>query len=77
MSVNLLNNWAFAYKISVPLHIILRSAGPVASMVIGYVYNGKLYSRSRRYISPMSVVEYRVGSGIGLVVRLRGIGSLG
>ncbi|EKV11564.1 UPD-GlcNAc transporter (Mnn2-2), putative [Penicillium digitatum PHI26] len=47
VSVNLLNNWAFAYKISVPLHIILRSAGPVASMVIGYVYNGKLYSRGQ------------------------------
>ncbi|KAJ5951460.1 uncharacterized protein N7479_009873 [Penicillium vulpinum] len=47
MSVNLLNNWAFAYKISVPLHIILRSAGPVASMVIGYIYNGKRYSRGQ------------------------------
>ncbi|CAG8262121.1 unnamed protein product [Penicillium nalgiovense] len=47
VSVNLLNNWAFAYKISVPLHIILRSAGPVASMVIGYLYNGKRYSRGQ------------------------------
>ncbi|KAJ5761871.1 uncharacterized protein N7511_005253 [Penicillium nucicola] len=47
VTVNLLNNWAFAYKISVPLHIILRSAGPVASMVIGYIYNGKRYSRGQ------------------------------
>lgn len=47
VTVNLLNNWAFAYKISVPLHIILRSAGPVASMVIGYIYNGKCYSRGQ------------------------------
>ncbi|OQE13483.1 hypothetical protein PENFLA_c047G04385 [Penicillium flavigenum] len=47
VSVNLLNNWAFAYKISVPLHIILRSAGPVASMLIGYLYNGKRYSRGQ------------------------------
>lgn len=47
VSVNLLNNWAFAYKISVPLHIILRSAGPVASMVIGYIYNGRRYSRGQ------------------------------
>jgi UDP-xylose/UDP-N-acetylglucosamine transporter B4 len=31
----------------VPLHIILRSAGPVASMVIGYIYNGKCYSRGQ------------------------------
>ncbi|KAJ5549727.1 hypothetical protein N7535_002336 [Penicillium sp. DV-2018c] len=44
VSVNVLNNWAFAYKISIPLHIILRSAGPVASMVVGYLYNGKRYS---------------------------------
>lgn len=44
MTVNLLNNWAFAYRISVPLHIILRSGGPVASMVIGYLYNSKRYS---------------------------------
>jgi solute carrier family 35 (UDP-xylose/UDP-N-acetylglucosamine transporter), member B4 len=44
VTVNLLNNWAFAYRISVPLHIILRSGGPVASMVIGYLYNSKRYS---------------------------------
>jgi UDP-xylose/UDP-N-acetylglucosamine transporter B4 len=46
-SVNLLNNWAFAYKISVPLHIILRSGGPVASMIVGYAYNGRRYSRGQ------------------------------
>ncbi|RAK74923.1 putative UPD-GlcNAc transporter (Mnn2-2) [Aspergillus fijiensis CBS 313.89] len=47
ISVNLLNNWAFAYKISVPLHIILRSGGPVASMVIGYIFNAKRYTRGQ------------------------------
>ncbi|PWY66339.1 UPD-GlcNAc transporter (Mnn2-2) [Aspergillus heteromorphus CBS 117.55] len=47
VAVNLLNNWAFAYKISVPLHIILRSGGPVASMGIGYLFNGKKYSRGQ------------------------------
>lgn len=47
VSVNLLNNWAFAYKISVPLHIILRSGGPVASMIIGYIFNGRRYSRGQ------------------------------
>ncbi|KAL1965314.1 hypothetical protein VTN77DRAFT_5916 [Rasamsonia byssochlamydoides] len=45
VTVNLLNNWAFAYRISVPLHIILRSGGPVASMIIGYLYNSRRYSR--------------------------------
>ena len=40
----MLNNWAFAYKISVPLHIILRYGGPVASIIIGYLFNGRRYS---------------------------------
>ncbi|KAJ5112084.1 UDP-N-acetylglucosamine transporter yea4 [Penicillium argentinense] len=47
VSVNLLNNWAFAYRISVPLHIILRSGGPVASMIVGYIFNGRRYSRGQ------------------------------
>ncbi|KAJ5086289.1 UAA transporter [Penicillium alfredii] len=47
VTVNVLNNWAFAYKISVPLHIILRSGGPVASMVVGYLFNNKRYSRGQ------------------------------
>ncbi|KAJ5162473.1 UDP-N-acetylglucosamine transporter yea4 [Penicillium capsulatum] len=47
VTVNLLNNWAFAYKISVPLHIILRSGGPVASMIVGYIFNGRRYSRGQ------------------------------
>ncbi|KAK5071760.1 golgi uridine diphosphate-N-acetylglucosamine transporter [Lithohypha guttulata] len=42
--INVLNNAAFGYKISLPLHIILRSAGPVASMVVGRVWAGKRYS---------------------------------
>ncbi|KAE8145783.1 UAA transporter [Aspergillus avenaceus] len=47
VTVNLLNNWAFAYKISVPLHIILRSGGPVASMAVGYLFNTKRYSQGQ------------------------------
>ena len=47
VTINLLNNWAFAYKISVPLHIIVRSGGPVASMVIGYLFNAKRYSQGQ------------------------------
>src|SRR5271170_3889480 len=33
-TINLLNNKAFHYKISVPLHIIIRSAGPVTTMTV-------------------------------------------
>jgi solute carrier family 35 (UDP-xylose/UDP-N-acetylglucosamine transporter), member B4 len=42
-SVNMLNNWAFAFKISVPVHIILRSFGSVTTMIAGYI-RGKRYS---------------------------------
>ena len=43
LTINMLNNKAFDYKISIPLHIILRSAGPVFTMAVGYV-SGKRYS---------------------------------
>ncbi|RMZ91446.1 hypothetical protein DV736_g1313, partial [Chaetothyriales sp. CBS 134916] len=45
MTVNLLNNSAFGYKISVPLHIILRSAGPVTSMTVAYLFNNARYAK--------------------------------
>lgn len=44
LAINLLNNAAFGYKISVPLHIIVRSAGPVATMTVGY-FSGKHYTK--------------------------------
>ena len=34
-SINMLNNWAFAFNISVPVHIILRSFGSVTTMLAG------------------------------------------
>ena len=42
-AVNLLNNFAFGYNISVPVHIILRSGGSATTMVIGWVW-GKRYN---------------------------------
>jgi drug/metabolite transporter (DMT)-like permease len=42
-SINMLNNWAFAFNISVPVHIILRSFGSVTTMLAGVV-RGKKYS---------------------------------
>jgi solute carrier family 35 (UDP-xylose/UDP-N-acetylglucosamine transporter), member B4 len=44
LTINVLNNKAFDYKISIPLHIILRSAGPVSTMAVGY-FAGKRYSK--------------------------------
>jgi drug/metabolite transporter (DMT)-like permease len=43
-SVNVLNNHAFSYDISVPVHIILRSGGSITTMLAGSLY-GKKYSR--------------------------------
>lgn len=46
LTINMLNNKAFDYKISVPLHIILRSAGPVATMAVGYLA-GRRYAKAQ------------------------------
>ncbi|RVX74545.1 hypothetical protein B0A52_01671 [Exophiala mesophila] len=43
LAINILNNMAFGYRISIPLHIILRSAGPVTTMAVGRLYGGKRY----------------------------------
>lgn len=42
-TVNMMNNWAFAFDISVPVHIILRSFGSVTTMAAGWL-RGKRYS---------------------------------
>ena len=55
-AVNMLNNWAFAFSISVPLHIILRSFGSVTTLFIGWLY-GKKYSS----VQIFSVVVLTVG----------------
>lgn len=43
LTINVLNNTAFSYRISVPLHIILRSAGPVTTMMVFYFFSGRRY----------------------------------
>jgi UDP-xylose/UDP-N-acetylglucosamine transporter B4 len=55
-SINMLNNWAFAFNISVPVHIILRSFGSVTTMLAGVV-RGKRYSK----LQVSSVVILTVG----------------
>ncbi|KAI9709225.1 MAG: golgi uridine diphosphate-N- acetylglucosamine transporter [Chrysothrix sp. TS-e1954] len=42
-AVNMLNNWAFAFDISVPMHILLRSFGSVMTLTVGWLW-GKKYS---------------------------------
>lgn len=55
-AVNMLNNWAFAFNISVPVHIILRSFGSVTTMLAGAL-QGKRYS----WLQVSSVVILTVG----------------
>ncbi|KAF2436473.1 UAA transporter [Tothia fuscella] len=55
-AVNMLNNWAFAFDISVPVHIILRSFGSVTTMAAGWI-RGKKYS----LLQVLSVVVLTVG----------------
>ena len=43
-TINVLNNHAFSYNISVPIHIILRSGGSITTLVAGYLW-GKRFSR--------------------------------
>ncbi|KAM5370638.1 hypothetical protein ACJZ2D_008352 [Fusarium nematophilum] len=45
-TINVLNNHAFSYDISVPVHIILRSGGSITTMAAGYLY-GKRYSQTQ------------------------------
>ena len=42
--INVLNNHAFSYNISVPIHIILRSGGSITTLAAGYLW-GKRFSR--------------------------------
>lgn len=45
-TINMMNNFAFGYNISVPVHIILRSGGSVTTMIVGFLW-GKRYSRGQ------------------------------
>ena len=69
----MLNNYAFAFNISVPLHIILRSFGSVTTMCVGWLVGGKRYSR----VQVVGVVGLTVGvvvaawaDGVGKVSEL-------
>ncbi|KAF9207722.1 golgi uridine diphosphate-N- acetylglucosamine transporter [Haplosporangium sp. Z 27] len=48
-AVSVLNNWALAYKISVPLHIIFRSGGLMVGMVLGMIFMEKRYSKPQMF----------------------------
>lgn len=43
----IMNNLVLLYQVSVPLHIILRSSGTVWSMLVGYLFAGRSYSKQQ------------------------------
>lgn len=51
-----MNNYAFSYNISVPMHIILRSAGSITTIAVGWLW-GKRFSR----VQVLSVAALTVG----------------
>ena len=56
-AVNMLNNFAFCYNISVPVHIILRSGGSVMTMLVGYLW-GKRYTSMQGESMLVMTYEY-------------------
>jgi len=52
VSVNLLNIWAPAYQIPLPLQTVFRSGGLAVSMLFGWGYLGRRYSKEQVVSTP-------------------------
>ncbi|KAG8706523.1 golgi uridine diphosphate-N- acetylglucosamine transporter [Ceratobasidium sp. 394] len=46
-SISFLNNLTYRYKLPLSVQIILRSAGLIVSMTIGFLFSGKRYSKTQ------------------------------
>lgn len=44
---SVLNNLVWKFNITVPFHIIFRSSGTVVTMIVGYLYGNRRYTRSQ------------------------------
>ncbi|KAF8298286.1 UAA transporter [Clavulina sp. PMI_390] len=60
LGVSLLNNFAFAYRVPMAVHIVFRSGGLVVNMLMGWLVMGKRYS----ILQVLSVLLVSVGIGI-------------
>ncbi|KAI4270001.1 MAG: hypothetical protein LQ337_006953 [Flavoplaca oasis] len=69
-TVNFLNNYAFGYNISVPVHIILRSGGSVTTMLVGFIW-GKRYTP----VQIMSVAMLTIGIIVAAMADARSKGK--
>ncbi|QRV88654.1 UDP-N-acetylglucosamine transporter YEA4 [Ceratobasidium sp. AG-Ba] len=46
-SISFLNNLTYRYKLPLSIQIVLRSAGLIVSMTLGFVFSGKRYSKTQ------------------------------
>lgn len=51
----MLYHGAFAYHVSQPLHMVARSASPVVSYVLGYLFFGKREQPMRRFVAVLAI----------------------
>lgn len=57
-AVAVLNNTALAYKISVPVHIMFRSGGPMVTLLLAWLFFGRKYTS--RQISAVALLTLGV-----------------
>ncbi|EPX74280.1 NST UDP-N-acetylglucosamine transporter [Schizosaccharomyces octosporus yFS286] len=62
-SINVLNNVALGFDVSVPVHIILRSSGPLTTMSVGWMLANKKYT----ILQMISVVFLTIGVVISVL----------
>ena len=75
-TINVLNNHAFSYNISVPIHIILRSGGSVTTLIAGYIW-GKKFSRIQVIAVMLLTVGVIIAAWSDQQSRVSGIGIVG
>lgn len=46
-TLSFLNNWVLKFNVSIPLHIVFRSSSTVITMLVGWLFGGKRYSRGQ------------------------------
>jgi solute carrier family 35 (UDP-xylose/UDP-N-acetylglucosamine transporter), member B4 len=60
-TINIMNNHAFSYDISVPVHIIIRSGGPITTIGAGWLW-GKKYTRTQAVAALLMTVGVAISA---------------
>jgi UDP-xylose/UDP-N-acetylglucosamine transporter B4 len=74
-TINVLNNHAFSYNISVPIHIILRSGGSITTLIAGFIW-GKRFSRIQIVAVMLLTVGVIIAAWSDQQSKVRGISVL-